>query len=84
VAFRELLCFQVERARDFYRMAEPLAELLSADGRGIFRVMIGTYRRLLEEVARSGSDVFTRRVRVPRWRKGLILLGGWAAKWGWV
>jgi phytoene synthase len=83
-AFRELLRFQVDRARDFYRQAEPLAGLLSADGRGIFRVMTGTYRRLLEEVARSGREVLTRRVRVPGWRKGLILLGGWAAKWGWV
>jgi phytoene synthase len=83
-AFRELLRFQADRARDFYRKAEPLAGLLSAEGRGIFRVMGGTYRRLLEEVARAGAGVLARRVRVPRWRKGLILLGGWAAKRGWV
>jgi phytoene/squalene synthetase len=46
--------------------------------------MSGTYRRLLEEVDRAGAAVLTRRICVPRWRKGLILLGGWATKWGWA
>jgi phytoene synthase len=81
---RELVRAQAGRAREYYRRSEPLAGLLSAEGRGIFRVMGGTYRRLLEEVDRAGGDVVARRVRVPRWRKGLVLLGGWAAKWGWV
>ena len=54
------------------------------EGRGIFRVMCGTYARLLEEIDRAGTGVFTRRVRVPRWRKGAIVLSGWAAKWGWL
>ncbi len=83
-AFRELLRFQVDRARDFYRRAAPLSGLLSAEGRGIFRVMSGIYRQLLEEVDRAGAELFERRVRVPQWRKGLILLGGWNAKWGWI
>ena len=83
-AFGALMHFQSQRAREFYRKAEPLDRLLSADGRAIFRVMCGTYRGLLDEIERSGFDVFARRVRVPRWRKGLILLGGWAVKWGWA
>jgi phytoene synthase len=83
-AFLKLMAFQAERARAFYRRAAPLEGMLSPDGRGVFRVMCGTYRRLLAEVERGGFDVLARRVRVPRWRKGLILLGGWAAKWGWV
>jgi phytoene synthase len=83
-AFRAMMRFQARRAREFYRRAAPLDRLLSADGRAIFRVMSGTYRRLLDEIERGGFDVFARRVRVPRWRKGLILLGGWAVKWGWA
>jgi 15-cis-phytoene synthase len=83
-SFQEMMRFQARRARAFYRKAEPLDRLLSTDGRAIFRVMSGTYRRLLEEIERSGFDVLTRRMRVPRWRKGLILLGGWATKCGWV
>lgn len=78
---RELIHSQAERAREYYRRAEPLAGLLSREGRGIFRVMSGIYRQLLEEIDRAGPKVFERRVRVPRWRKGLILLGGLAAKW---
>ena len=46
--------------------------------------MSGTYRQLLEEIDRAGEGVLNRRVRVPRWRKGMILLGGFAAKRGWV
>jgi len=80
---RELVRSQAERAREYYRRSQPLVGLLSAEGCGIFRVMCGTYRSLLDEVARAGEEVFTRRVRVPRWRKGLILLDGWAARWGW-
>jgi len=83
-AFLAMMRFQTQRAREFYRMAEPLNQMLSAEGRGIFRVMCGTYRRLLDEIERSNFDVLTRRVRVPKWRKGLVLLCGWAAKWGWV
>jgi phytoene synthase len=81
--FRDLMRFQADRAEDYYRKAAPLGRLLSADGRGIFHVMSGTYRSLLAEIVRQDFDVFTRRVRVPRWRKGLILLGGWAARRGW-
>ena len=83
-AFAALMRFQASRAREFYRKAEALDRLLSADGRAIYRVMCGTYRGLLAEIERGGFDVFARRVRVPRWKKGLILLGGWAAKLGWV
>jgi phytoene synthase len=82
--FQELMQFQLARAKDYFQKAEPLGRLLSSDGRAIFRVMAGTYRRLLEEIERDVRGVLTRRVRVPRWRKGLIMLDGWAAKWGWV
>jgi phytoene synthase len=83
-AFQALMRFQALRARDFYRQAEPLDGFLTTAGRAIFRVMCGTYRRLLEEIESSGFAVLDGRVRVPRWRKGLILLRGWATKWGWL
>lgn len=80
----KLIETQVERARHYFRRSEPLGRLLSNDGRGIFQVMSGLYRRILDEVARAGAEVVRRRVRVPKWRKGLALLGGWRAKWGWL
>jgi 15-cis-phytoene synthase len=82
--FRTLMQFQVARAKDYYRLAEPLDSLLSTEGRAIFRVMAGTYRRLLGEIEKDIPHVLTRRIRVPSWRKGLILLSGWAIKWGWL
>jgi phytoene synthase len=83
-AFREMMRFQVERASDFYRRGEPLDRLLSPEGRAVFRVMAGTYRGLLGAIEANNFDVFTRRVRLPRWRKGLIWLSAWPVKWGWV
>ena len=81
-AFRAMMRFQAERARDYYRRGGELERLLTPDGRAVFRVMCGTYRRLLDAVEASGFDVLARRVRVPRWRKALVLLSAWPAKWG--
>jgi phytoene synthase len=82
-AFVSMMRFQAARAREFYRRAAPLNELLSPEGRGIFRVMCGTYRALLDEIERGGFDVLSRRVRVPKWRKLLLLLDGWTMSRGW-
>ena len=78
----EALRFQVSRARDFYRRAEPLSRLLTPDGRAIFGVMCGTYRALLEEVVALGPAVLTRRARVPKWRKAALFAAAWPVKWG--
>jgi 15-cis-phytoene synthase len=42
--FRDLLRFQVDRAREFYREAARLDEFLSRSGRAIYRTMYRTYR----------------------------------------
>jgi phytoene synthase len=80
--FRDLMRFQVARARDYYRKGARLIPLLSPEGRAIFRVMSGTYSRLLDEIERADYDVFARRVRVARWRKLAGFASGWLTKWG--
>jgi phytoene synthase len=80
--FRDLMRFQVARARDYYRKGAALAPLLTRDGRAIFHLMSGTYARLLDEIEARGYDVFTRRVRVPKWRKLAACAAGWMVKWG--
>jgi phytoene synthase len=80
--FRELMHFQVARARGFYRAGAALAPLLTPDGRAVFQVMCGAYSRLLDEIERHGYDVFARRIRVPRWRKVAVCAAGWLVKWG--
>jgi len=81
--FRDLMAFQIERARQYYQKSEPLAKLLSRDGRGIYHAMSRTYRELLEAVAASGEAVLTQRVRLSKWRKLRALISAWPARWGW-
>ncbi|AMV23098.1 All-trans-phytoene synthase [Gemmata sp. SH-PL17] len=82
--FRALMRFQIARTREHYRRGAALLPLLSAEGRAIFHVMHGTYRGLLDEIERNDYDVFTRRVRVPKWRKLLVCGSGYFVKWGWL
>ena len=77
-----MIRLQANRARDYYRRSHAANSLLSPAGRGIFRVMSSSYRQLLEEVNRAGPDVLVRASACRR-RKGMILLRGWAARWGW-
>jgi phytoene synthase len=83
-AFREMMAFQVARTRDYYRRAEPLSELLTPEGRAVFAVMTGVYRRLLDEIERREFDVFAERIRLGKWAKARVFLGGWPVKWGWT
>ncbi|MBY0231905.1 MAG: phytoene/squalene synthase family protein, partial [Gemmataceae bacterium] len=71
--FRALMAFQAARARREYEEAMPLARELPPPGRAVFLVMVRTYRALLERIAERGYDVFAGRVRVPGWRKLLLV-----------
>jgi 15-cis-phytoene synthase len=79
--FRELLRFQVDRARGLYHQCEPLTALLSPHGRAVFALMCRAYRGLLERVASAGPAVLTRRVRLTRWAKCGLILRAWAHTW---
>jgi phytoene synthase len=80
----DLVNFEIGRARECYRRATALDGLLTDDGRAIFRVMSGTYRALLERIAKEPEAVFGQRVSVPRWQKALMFVGAWPVKWGWL
>lgn len=80
---RELVRFQADRARAYYRRAAGLDRLLTDPGRAIFGVMRGTYEALLDEVdRRATAGVVGGRARVGRRRKGLIFLAAWPVRWG--
>lgn len=81
--FRELMRFQVERARGYYQAAEPLADLLAPAGRAVFLVMLRTYRALLEAIEQRGYDVFRGRVRLSRLRKMWLAAQVLPLRWGW-
>jgi phytoene synthase len=81
--FREMMAEQVSRARRFYEESDALLPYLPRPGLAMFLTMRSTYRSLLEEIATRNYDVYSRRVRVPRWRKAQILAAAWPIKWGW-
>lgn len=67
--FRALMAFEAERARQHYARARALFEYLDPPGRPILDAMLRIYGGLLRQLERCGYDVFSRRVRLPRWRK---------------
>jgi phytoene synthase len=64
------------RAHAYYRSADRLLPLISADSRPAMRVLVRIYSRLLRKIEERRFDVFTARVQVPTWQKLLILSGG--------
>lgn len=67
--FRLLMRHEAERAYAYYDEALALVPMLAPPGRAVFLVMLRTYRGILDEIVRRDYDVFTARVRLPRWRK---------------
>jgi phytoene synthase len=68
--FRELMRFQIERARGLYRRAELGIPYLTNDGsRFCVQLMGTTYAGILDVIEKNGYDVFSRRASVPFLRK---------------
>ncbi|HSP68156.1 MAG TPA: presqualene diphosphate synthase HpnD [Bryobacteraceae bacterium] len=72
-ALRNLLAFEADRARAYYREAQPLINLVDRRSRASLKALIGIYARLLQRISDSGYDVLGERVRVPAWEKLWIL-----------
>lgn len=81
-AFRRLMAFQVQRARDYYAAARPLTAALPPAGRAVFAAMSRTYSALLDVIERAGFDVFTHRARLGPCRKLALSLGALPARFG--
>ena len=74
---RRLLQHQGERARDYYRKAA--AALPPSDAKSLVaaEIMGAIYYAILTKIERTGYDVFSRVVRIPRPRRALIALRTW-------
>jgi phytoene synthase len=76
-AVRRLIEFECGRAREFYSRAvearppEDRKRLVAAE------IMRAVYFETLRRIERSGYDVFTARIRVPRSQRALIALRQW-------
>jgi phytoene synthase len=71
--WRELLRFEIARARDFYADADRGLALLPPRSARCIGAARRLYAGILERVEDAGYDVFSRRCRVPTWRKLLVV-----------
>jgi 15-cis-phytoene synthase len=78
-AVKELLAFEVGRARTHYRAARPGIELLAASSQPCIRAAFDLYGGILDEIERAGYQVLRERVRVPRRRRLGVAGRHWAA-----
>lgn len=71
---RELLAFEIERTRRLYAFAEPGIDLVHPTSRDCLRTAFTLYRGILDEVQRSGYQVFEHRAAVPLTRRLAVAL----------
>jgi len=66
---RDLMRFEVERARGLYRIADSGIDLLPERSARCIRAARLLYSRILDEIEEQDFDVFSARARVPTWQK---------------
>ncbi len=72
--FRRLMEFEAARARSYYDQAWPLVQMVHARSRSSLWALITIYSRLLDRIRSSNYDVLSRRISLPGWEKGLIVV----------
>ena len=76
--FRALMRTQIDRARDYYRAAEPGILALPNDGsRYCARLMSTVYGAILDEIEKANYQVFDQRVSVSMPRKLWLAIGAY-------
>lgn len=73
---RNLLAWEIERARSLYRSAEPGIDLVHPSSRDCLRTAFRLYHDILTEIERADYDVFSRRVSVGPTRRAVVGLSG--------
>jgi phytoene synthase len=73
---RNLLAWEIERARGLYRSAEPGIELVHPSSRECLRTALTLYEGILDEIEHADYDVFSRRVSVGLVRRGGVGVTG--------
>jgi phytoene synthase len=68
-AIRELISFEIGRARAHYAAAAPGITMLAPTSQACIRAAYLIYGEILEEIEAQGNDVFLRRATVPSSRR---------------
>jgi 15-cis-phytoene synthase len=66
---KRLISYEIERAREHYRAAEPGIAMLDASSRPCIRAAYGLYQGILDQIEAADGDVCARRAVVPRRRQ---------------
>ncbi len=75
--FRDLMRFQVARAREFFESGRRLIPLLEPDARACTAVLIGVYSSILDRIEAIDYDVFTRPVGLSTGEKLVTMVKLW-------
>ena len=67
--WRQVMAFEVERARALYRSADLGVDLLPRSSARCIQAARTLYSEILDRIEASGYDVFSQRATVPTWRK---------------
>jgi phytoene synthase len=85
-SIRNLLAWEIERARRLYAAAAPGIDLVESSSRDCLRTASTLYAEILDEIERADYDVFSRRVQVGLARRATVglsgLRGAWTARHG--
>ena len=73
-AFRDLMEFQVERARDYFQRSEALFPLIDTQTRYCPVLLKRLYSKILDRIESQGYDVFSRRPALSRLQKLCMLM----------
>ena len=77
-AFRDLMKYQVARARQYFAGGRRLVPLVSAKSRACPAVLIAFYSAILDRIEASDFDVFQRRIGLNAREKMLLMARLWA------
>jgi phytoene synthase len=78
-AYRQLMDFQLDRARKYFTVGRRLVRLVDRGARGCPAALAALYMSLLDEIERRHFDVQSERISLTRGRKLRLALGAWAA-----
>lgn len=74
-AWIALMKFEIERTRALYVEADPGIDALPRQSARCVRSARILYSRILDVIEDQGYDVFTKRARVPTWKKLVVVAG---------
>lgn len=78
--FRDLMAFEVARARDYFERAQSLFPHIRPESRSCPVLLKRFYSRILDRIERQGYDVLSRRPSLPLRTKLGLAAGAWVGK----